>query len=69
MVPEKLCVENVDIFKAVLTTIELGLTLFGSDITKKSTEFLQDVANFLYKRKNFKLLEAYNLLKPFLKVI
>lgn len=69
MVPLKLCIENVEIFKGVLTTIELGLTMFGHDITSMCTDFLQSAASFLYKHENCRLHEAYNLLSPFLKVI
>lgn len=69
MVPLKLCIENVEIFKGVLTTIELGLTMFGHEITSLCTDFLQSAASFLYKRENCTMYEAYNLLKPFLKVI
>lgn len=69
MVPSKLCIENVEIFKGVLTTIELGLTMFGHEITSICTEFLQAASSFLYRYENNKLHEAYNLLKPFLKVI
>lgn len=69
MVPLKLCVENVEIFKGVLTTIELGLTMFGHDITSMCTDFLQAAASFLYRHENCTTYEAYNLLKPFLKVI
>lgn len=69
MVPLKLCIENVDIFKSILTTIELGLTMFGQEITSICTDFLQAAASFLYRHKNSTLHEAYILLKPFLKVI
>lgn len=68
MVPLKLCIENIDIFKGVLTTIELGLTMFGQEITSMCTDFLQAIASFLYQHEIYKLHEAYNLLKPFLKV-
>lgn len=68
MVPLKLCIENVDIFKGVLTTIELGLTMFGHDITPICTDFLQSAASFMYKHENCTMYEAYSLLKPFLKV-
>lgn len=69
IVAKKLCVENVEIFKSVLTTVELGLTMFGHEITSMCTEFLQSSASFLYKLENFSNYEAYSLLKPFLKVI
>lgn len=69
MVPLKLCIENVAIFKGVLTTIELGLTMFGHDITSMCTDFLQSAASFLYRHENSRLHESYNLLRPFLKVI
>lgn len=68
MVPLKLCIENVDIFKGVLTTIELGLTMFGHDIIPICTDFLQSAASFMYKHENYTTHEAYCLLKPFLKV-
>lgn len=68
MVPLKLCIENVDIFKGVLTTIELGLTMFGHEITPMCTDFLQSAASFMYRHENPTMHEAYNLLKPFLKV-
>lgn len=68
MVPLKLCIENVDIFKGVLTTIELGLTMFGHEITPMCTDFLQSAASFIYRHENCTMHEAYNLLKPFLKV-
>lgn len=68
MVPMKLCIENVDIFKGVLTTIELGLTMFGHEITPMCTDFLQSAASFMYRHENRTMHEAYNLLKPFLKV-
>lgn len=69
MVPLKLCIENIDIFEGVLTTIQLGLTMFGHEITSMCTDFLQSAATFLYRHENYKLHESYNLLKPFLKVI
>jgi len=68
MVPLKLCIENVDIFKGVLSTIELGLTMFGHEITPICTDFLQSAASFMYKHENSTMHEAYSLLKPFLKV-
>lgn len=69
MVPLKLCIENIEIFKSVLTTIELGLTMFGHEITSMCTDFLQSAASFLYRHENCTQHEAYNLLKQFLKVI
>lgn len=69
MVPLKLCIENIEIFKSVLTTIELGLTMFGHEITSMCTDFLQSAASFLYRHENCTLHEAYNLLKQFLKVL
>ncbi|KAL5234349.1 hypothetical protein ACI65C_001759 [Semiaphis heraclei] len=69
MVPMKLCIENVDIFKGVLTTIELGLTMFGHEITPMCTDFLQSAASFMYRHENRTMHEAYNLLKPFLKFL
>ncbi|XP_026810149.1 exportin-4-like [Rhopalosiphum maidis] len=69
MVPLKLCIENVNIFKGVLTTIELGLTMFGHEITPMCTDFLQSAASFLYRHENCAMHEAYNLLKPFLKFL
>jgi len=69
MVPLKLCIENVEIFKGVLITIELGLTMFGQEITSMCTDFLQAASAFLYQHENRTFNEAYNLLKPFLKVI
>lgn len=69
MVPLKLCLKNVEIFKGVLASIDLGLTTFGHDITSMCTDFLQSAASFLYRQDNSSSLEAYNLLKPFLKVI
>lgn len=69
MVPLKLCIENVEIFKVVLTTMELGLTMFGHEITSLCTDFIQSAASFLCRHDNSKMHEAYNLLKPFLKVI
>lgn len=68
MVPLKLCIENVDIFKGVLTTIELGLTMFGHEITPICTDFLQSAASFIYRHENCTMHEAFTLLKPFLKV-
>lgn len=69
MVPLKLCIKNIDIFKGVLASIELGLTTFGHDITSMCTDFLQSAASFLYRQDNSTSHEAYNLLKPFLKVM
>lgn len=69
MVSSQLCIENVEIFKGVLTTIQLGLTMFGPDIITLCTDFLQSAALSLYKLENFTSYEAFNLLKPFLKVI
>jgi hypothetical protein len=69
MVPLKLCIESVEIFKGVLTTIELGLTMFGHEITSLCTDFLQSAASFLYRQENCIMHEAYHLLKPFLKVM
>lgn len=69
MVPLKLCIKNVDIFKGVLASIELGLNMFGHDITSTCTDFLQSAASFLHQQDNPTSHEAYNLLKPFLKVI
>ncbi|CAI6367793.1 unnamed protein product [Macrosiphum euphorbiae] len=69
MVPLKLCIENVDIFKGVLSTIELGLTMFGHEITPICTDFLQSAASFMYKHENSTMHEAYSLLKPFLKFL
>ncbi|XP_050429581.1 exportin-4-like [Adelges cooleyi] len=69
MVPAKLCIDNVEIFKGVLTTIELGLTMFGHEITSLCTDFLQASASFLYSKENCTLYEAYSLLKPFLKFL
>lgn len=69
MVPLKLCIENIEIFKGVLTTIELGLTMFGHDVTSMCTDFLQTAASFLYRHENYKSFEVFNLLKPFLKVM
>lgn len=69
MVPSKLCLENVEIFRGVLTTIELGLTMFGHEITLTCVDFLQAAASFLYRCDNSTLYEAHNLIKPFLKVI
>ncbi|XP_025409215.1 exportin-4-like isoform X2 [Sipha flava] len=69
MVPLKLCIESVEIFKGVLTTIELGLTMFGHEITSLCTDFLQSAASFLYRQENCIMHEAYHLLKPFLKFL
>ncbi|XP_050536237.1 exportin-4-like isoform X2 [Daktulosphaira vitifoliae] len=69
MVPDKLCIDNVEIFKSVLTTTELGLTMFGPEITSMSADFLQASASYLYGKENSTSYEAYGLLKPFLKIL
>ncbi|VVC37256.1 Hypothetical protein CINCED_3A011540 [Cinara cedri] len=69
MVPLKLCVKNVAIFKGVLASIELGLTTFGHDITSMCIDFLQSAASFMYRHDNSTSIEAYDLLKPFLKYL
>ena len=54
-------------FKAVMTSAEIGLSSYGTDISKLCMEFLCSLATEV-ANKNLKDTEAYSVLAVFLKV-
>ena len=65
--PEKVCTIPHDMFKAMMTSLEIGLSSYGTDISKLCLEFLCSLATEV-TNKSLHNTEAYTVLAVFLKV-
>lgn len=67
---KKICEQPQEFLVSILAVIELGLTLFGPDITTLCCEFIQTFSKYLCQNSTTAQLppEKFLLLQPFLKV-
>lgn len=66
--PEKICNLPQDMLTTLLKSIELGLTCFGSDIVQTSLDFIQGMAQYIY-RHNLINTHFGEMLRPFLELV
>jgi hypothetical protein len=65
--PDKVCQLPLDLLKNLLSSIELGLTTFGQDITTLCSDFIQVLGTHIHI-SNLQSAPVYEALRPFLKV-
>ena len=63
----KVCQLPIDVFKNLITSVQLGLTTFGNDIISLCCDFLQVLCTYVYVNK-LHATPVYETLRPFLKV-
>jgi hypothetical protein len=66
--PEKICNLPQNLFQQLLSSIELGLTQFGSDIAQASLDFIQGMASYFF-RNSLQQSAICQAMKPFLKML
>lgn len=66
--PEKICNLPENLLRQLLSSVELGLTQFSSDIVQACLDFIQDMATYIH-RHSMQNTNIYNYLLPFLKLL
>lgn len=66
--PEKICSLPENLLNQLLSSIELGLTQFSSEIVQSCLDFLQGMATYIFKH-SLQESNIHSILKPFLKLL
>lgn len=65
--PEKLIALPENLLKTLLASVEMGLTDYGSDVTRQCLEMLDSVASYVFQNPNTHSM-AYEAMAHFLEV-